>query len=210
MDLLLQGFLIGATLTVMIGPITFTILDASLARGTGHGVIAALGMWCSDFMFITLCYFGAQPLRMTMQSNEMTQFAGTIGGCVLIGIGVIIWRSRTQKTQIPSGRKVWRISGDWLRGFVVNTFAPFSFVFWPTVTFTIVLPRASSTGHAMLFYVGVMASIMAGDTLKAMFAGWINKRISNKAHYRLRILLAILFVLAGIVVLGKVVWQTLQ
>jgi hypothetical protein len=55
-----------------------------------------------------------------------------------------------------------------------------------------------------------MASILAGDTLKAIFAGWINTRISDRTHYRLRILLAVLFVLAGVLVLGKVIWQVTQ
>ena len=59
----------------------------------------------------------------------------------------------------------------------------------------------------MLFYVGVMASIMTGDTLKAVFAGWINKRISDKTLQLLRSVLAVLFVIAGLVVLGRVVWH---
>jgi arginine exporter protein ArgO len=73
MDLFLQGLLIGATLTVMIGPITFTILETSLTGGISHGIATATGMWSSDILYISLCYFGAQTLRETMQSAEMTQ-----------------------------------------------------------------------------------------------------------------------------------------
>jgi len=210
MDLLVQGLLIGLTLTVLVGPITFTILDSSLARGATHGVIAASGMWFSDLLFITACYFGAQPLRLFMQSEDTSRIAGLVGGSVLIVIGIFVWRSRTEQNTERVSKKWFKAAGDWVRGFIVNTFAPFSFVFWSTVTLTIVLPNATSLGHAAMFYIGVMASIMAGDTLKAVFAGWVSHRVSNRVIYRSRTVLAVLFIGAGLVVLGRVVWYAVQ
>ncbi len=207
MDLFLQGLLIGATLTVMIGPITFTILDASLSGGISHGIATATGMWCSDVLYISLCYFGAQQLRDTMQSAEMTQVIGTIGGLILICIGLFIWLSRRQRERKVPRHKILHYSGHWLRGFVVNTFAPFSLIFWPTVTLTIVLPKATSTPHASTFYIGVLSSIVIGDILKSFFAGWISHRISVVTIMQIRTGLAVLFVLVGLFSLGRVVWE---
>lgn len=209
MDLFLQGLLIGATLTVMIGPITFTILEASLSGGTSHGIATATGMWCSDILYISLCYFGAQQLRETLQSAEMTQIIGTIGGCILICIGLFIWKSRRKKERPVPRHKILHYSGHWLRGFVVNTFAPFSLLFWPTVTLTIVLPKAISTPHASSFYIGVLSSIMIGDMFKSVFAGWINHRVSIVTIMQIRVGLAVLFVVVGLFSLGRVVWEIL-
>lgn len=207
MDLFLQGLLIGATLTVMIGPITFTILDSSLSGGTTHGLAAAMGMWCSDALFISLCYFGAQTLRRSMQSDETTQAAGIIGGCVLIGLGAFIWYARTHQTRQSPHRRIVHLSGHWVRGFLVNSFAPFSLVFWPTVTLTIVLPKTGSGAHASAFYLGVMSMIMLGDTLKAVFAGWISRRISGVMMFRLRTGLALLFMSAGVFFIARALWS---
>ena len=207
MDLLLQGLLIGATLTIMIGPIALTILDSSLSGGISYGITTALGMWVSDAIYISLCYFGAQQLRDALQSVEMTQLIGIIGGCVLIVVGVFIWVMRKRREKERDPHKFLHYSGHWLRGFVVNTFAPFSLVFWPTVTLTIVLPNATSTTHASLFYAGVMTSIVTGDVLKAVFAGWISHRISEKLITQLRTGLAALFVLLGLFSIGRVLWQ---
>lgn len=207
MDLFLQGLLIGATLTVMIGPITFTIMEASLSGGTLHGIVTAIGMWCSDILYISLCYFGAQQLRETLQSAEMTQIIGTIGGCILICIGAFIWRARREKEKHVPRHKILHYSGHWLRGFVVNTFAPFSLLFWPTVTLTIVLPKAVSTTHASSFYIGVLSSIMIGDMFKSVFAGWISHRISVVTIMQIRVGLAVLFVVVGLFSLGRVLWE---
>jgi threonine/homoserine/homoserine lactone efflux protein len=208
-DLLLQGLLIGATLTIMIGPITFTILVSSLTGGISYGITTATGMWVSDVLYISLCYFGAQQLRDVLQSAEMTQVIGTVGGCVLIAIGVFIWISRKRKEKERDPHKLLHYSGHWIRGFIVNTFAPFSLVFWPTVTLTIVLPKAISTSHASSFYAGVMTSIVIGDALKSVFAGWISHRISGVMIMQIRTGLAVLFVLVGLFSLGRVVWEVL-
>jgi threonine/homoserine/homoserine lactone efflux protein len=208
MDLFLQGLIIGATLTVMVGPITFTILDASLTRGVRFGIVTAFGMWCSDILYILLCYLGAQQLRLSFQSPEAGQWIGVLGGIILITIGVFIWRSRRNQETIEDTRhKLLHYTGHWFRGFVVNTFAPFSLFFWPTVTLTIVLPTALTSGHASAFYIGVMSSIMAGDMLKAVFAAWISQRIAQNTLVQIRTGLAFLFVVIGLFSLGKVVWE---
>lgn len=191
----------------MIGPITFTILEASLTGGITHGIATATGMWSSDVLYISLCYFGAQTLRETMQSDEMTQLIGTIGGCILICIGIFIWRSRKKREQTIPKNKILHYTGHWLRGFVVNTFAPFSLVFWPTVTLTIVLAESRSTLHASSFYGGVMTSIVLGDILKSVFAGWISAHISPMRIMQLRTAIAVLFVGVGLFSLGRVVWE---
>ncbi len=206
-NLLLEGMLIGATLVVMIGPITFTILDASLSGGIPRGAVTAFGMWCSDALYIGLCYFGAQQLRLSMQSEDTVQMVSLIGGVVLITIGVLIWTGRHRLQSVRRRHPVVQLPGHWLRGFMVNTFAPFSIFFWPTVTLTLVIPRAVSTAHAASFYVGVMAVIITGDMLKTVFAAWISRRIPPSVVVKIRVLLALLFLVAGVVVLGRVLWN---
>ena len=124
-DLFLQGLMIGMTLTVMVGPITFTILDASLSRGVIYGIITAFGMWCSDLLYIFLCYFGAQQLRSFLQSAEASHWIGIIGGLILIIIGAVIWLTRKKSEEIAdTPHRILYYTGHWFRGFVVNTFAP--------------------------------------------------------------------------------------
>ncbi len=190
----------------MIGPITFTIVDASLDGGIPSGIAAASGMWCSDFLYIIVCYCGAQQLSISLQDPEATHWVGLVGGCILIAIGLVIWMTR-KRHGIAKRRSIVHYSGHWLRGFVVNTFAPFTLFFWPTMTLTIVLPNATSVTHAASFYLGVMASIMAGDMLKATFAGWVRQKISQTVLKVLRSGLAVLFVGAGLFLLGRAIWE---
>lgn len=209
MDLLLEGFLLGATLTVMIGPITFTIVDASLSSGVSRGIVSAVGMWSSDVLYIVVCYSGARRLQTFLQSEGTAQWIGIIGGLILLGIGIVIWFSRHRQGMQKQRHVFLHYSGYYLRGFLVNSFAPFTLFFWPTVTLTIVLPKATSVMHASGFYIGVLASIMIGDTLKAIFAAWVRRYISTKRLVQIRVILAAVFVIAGAIALGKVVWNIL-
>jgi len=195
----------------MVGPITFTILDASLSRGVRYGITTAFGMWCSDLMYILLCYLGAQQLREFLQSPKASHWIGIIGGIILIIIGVVIWLSRRKAEEIQDTKhKILYYTGHWFRGFMVNTFAPFSLFFWPTVTLTIVIPGALSHSHAAGFYIGVMLSIVAGDILKSVFAAWISHKIAPGTVIQLRTGLAALFVAVGMFSLGKVAWEVFQ
>jgi hypothetical protein len=91
---------------------------------------------------------------------------------------------------------------------VVNTFAPFSLLFWPTVTLAIVIPKANSIPVAFAFYAGVMSSIMSGDILKAVFSGWVRQKISSGILTNIRTGLAALFAIAGLFFIGRVIWES--
>ncbi|MDX1477257.1 MAG: LysE family transporter, partial [Saprospiraceae bacterium] len=83
MSHVLLGLGIGFSLTLMIGPITFTILDSSLSRGWRAGVLAGLGMWISDIIYITLCYLGGRQVIDSIQREGVDSWMGVVAGAVL-------------------------------------------------------------------------------------------------------------------------------
>ncbi|MEN9414305.1 MAG: hypothetical protein RLZ62_609, partial [Bacteroidota bacterium] len=52
--MLLKGVLLGISLSFMVGPLLFSVVEASIVRGFRAGMAVAAGIWSSDFLFIGL------------------------------------------------------------------------------------------------------------------------------------------------------------
>ena len=85
MNPLLQGILLGLTISVMPGPPLFTLLQTSVHRGLKSGFFLATGIFLSDITVVYLTFLGA--LQFINQKNNYI-IAGIIGGSILIGFGI--------------------------------------------------------------------------------------------------------------------------
>jgi threonine/homoserine/homoserine lactone efflux protein len=199
MEIFIQGFGIGLGLTIMVGPITLTIIDASLSDGWKAGIITAMSMWLSDLMYITGSYYGGKELvdRITMESMDVWLSLGA--GFILLTIGIVLWSLRNKKIDLSKNAPSFGHGiSHFFRGFLVNTFSPFTLLFWPTIIITIVFAEEMPMSKSTVFFAAIMLAIMTGDTLKATFAGWIRQRISPQYMRYTRSLIAGLFVAGGI------------
>ena len=77
METFFQGFGIGLGLTIMIGPITLTIIDASLSDGWKAGIVTAFAMWLSDLMFIAGIYYGGRELVDSLALDKVNIWVST-------------------------------------------------------------------------------------------------------------------------------------
>jgi len=195
----IQGFGIGLGLTIMVGPITLTIIDASLADGWKAGIITAMAMWISDLIFITGSYFGGKELVERITMDKMDVWLSFGAGAVLLTIGIILWSLRNKEIDLTQNAPTFGHGlGHAFRGFLVNTFSPFTLLFWPTIIITIVFAEEMPKSQSILFFVAIMLAIMSGDILKATFAGWLRQRISSQYMRYTRTLIAFFFAAGGI------------
>lgn len=199
MENLIQGIIIGLSLTIMVGPITLTIIDASLADGWKAGMISAGAMWMSDLAIIALIYFGGQEVMDRLTVGGLSAWVSFAAAVILFTIGVVLWFLRNKKIDLSqSSPKPGHMAGHAIRGFLVNTFSPFTLIFWPTLIAGKVLSTEMTPMGSKLFFTGIMGALITGDTLKAFFAHWIRQRISDKYMRYTRVIIATAFILGGL------------
>lgn len=204
MDSIIQGFGIGLGLTIMVGPITLTIMDASLADGWKAGIITAMAMWLSDLMFITVSYYGGRELMERIALDQMDIWLSFGAGAVLLTIGIALWSTRNKKLDLSkSTPSLVHGVGHAVRGFVVNTFSPFTLLFWPTIILSMVFSQEMPKSESILFFAAIMLAIIGGDILKALFASWLRQRISTQYMRYTRALISFLFAAGGIYMAAK-------
>jgi len=177
MQYAIEGIALGLMLTIMLGPILIALVQTSLENGGTAGIAVGFGIWISDFIIIFSSYFALNLIGDIVQGGGFRYWLGLVGGLILIffGIGAIL-----KKVKIGPEKKYFtakNYAGFWLKGFLVNTINPFTFIFWLGVISTYVIARKISNGQAFVFLGSIMATIMITDTLKVLLAKTIKSKM---------------------------------
>ena len=205
-EAVISGIGFGLVLTFLTGPVFFALIKTSIEKGFHAGIALALGVVCSDMVFVGAILFGSQYFDISTADKI---HAGEIGSAVLFTIGVyyIFKKAKINYTNtVPT--KLHR-AGYFLKGFVMCIFNPTILFHW-----TIVIGAASTVYHQGVHNRAIKIGIMfltilivqfGMDTTKAFYADKLRDRISVKFVHRLNQVAGIALIIASMVILDKLV-----
>ncbi len=179
MQYILEGALFGLTLSILLGPIFIALTQSSIEKGYKAGLSVGAGIWVSDFLFIALTYEFVHRITHIVNGEYFQLSMGIIGGIVLISFGIYSLFSKLKElspTEI-SGAKSYL--GFFMKGFLVNTINPFTFIFWISVITTYVLARKVTGWDSIAFLGSILAVIIITDSLKVFLAQLLRKRLKS-------------------------------
>jgi threonine/homoserine/homoserine lactone efflux protein len=203
MELLWNGIKFGLALSLLVGPIVFTLIQSSIEQGFRAGWTVGLGIWSSDFLYVTATYYGISYLVELTKWDGFEFFLGLIGGFILIsfGAGALILRPPAfDKFE----RKAVRYSSYlslWLKGFLINTLNPFTVFFWIGVSGMIFTEKSWGIGEARWFYGGMLASLIVTDTIKVALAKMIRPWLKPKYILWMRRIVGMALVIFGVILI---------
>lgn len=204
-DFVIKGAIAGLTLSFLIGPVFFAIVQAGVERGFRAGLALCSGIWLSDISIIALAYLGLSYILMIVQWEGFALWLGTVGGLVLMGFGIGSYMSRLP---LPDDSLHIRRRAPYLRlsarGFVVNVFNPFTIVFWLGLMSTIIAQSAKTGYQAVIFFITLLVVMMTFDILKIILSKTIRNWISPENVLRLRKGIGIGLFIFGVVLLVRV------
>ncbi len=174
LDAVIKGVLTGITVSFLIGPIFFALMELTIRKGWRSGIFYVWGVILSD---IFLIYF----LYRLMQYFDFTQYKfyiGLIGGAVLMVFGALTYYSRSDMQAVHI-ENIRTYIGALLKGVTINLLNPFVVVWWIGVHTTIkafdyALPEQLG------FYCSVLFMVFLFDLVKIRFAYYLKKRL--QAH----------------------------
>jgi threonine/homoserine/homoserine lactone efflux protein len=206
---LLKGILFGFTLTILLGPIFFSLVQTGLERGLRMGLAMCLGIFTSDLIFILAVYFGVSKVVEVTEIEGFEIWAGITGGMILLSTGLYtLLRKRPDMELI---RRQKNLSASYLlnftKGFLINTINPFTFFFWISVMTAIVLKEGYSPQSALQFFAGVMSVIIVSDVLKVVMAKYISKKLKPLHVLWLSRISGCALIIFGIVLMVRVLVQ---
>ena len=206
MQYFFEGVQLGLVLSILVGPIVFVLIQASLEQGARAGTMVGAGVWVSDLLFILAVYFGVSYVSEITEWPGFEFTLGAIGSVILIVFGVFSLftkppRFDSVKGIIPQKASYFTL---WLKGFLVNTINPFTVFFWIGVMSTFVLQRDLDGDNASVFFGAILGTIIVTDVLKVLLAKKIRKRIKRTHFIWLRRISGIALIIFGIVLLIRV------
>lgn len=184
----------------MLGPIFVALTQTAIEKGARAGLTVGLGIWISDFLFIYFSYLFISKVDALVQDNVFKYWMGVVGGFILITFGIAMTLKKIQQIK---GEKFTAKNylGFWLKGFLVNTVNPFTFIFWLGVISSKVIGAEMNESEAYIFLSAILATIIFTDTVKVVGAKAIrNKLQPNHIQWISRVAGAAL-VISGLVLL---------
>jgi len=198
MEIILDGIKFGVVLAFLIGPVFFTIIQASVERGFWHGVMVTLGVSLSDIIYVTICYFG---LVQFINDPQFRIWMAYVGGGILIVFGLyhLFVKSQTKnKEQFEQDQKkpIYRY---FIKGFIINGLSPSVLMFWVgTISLASIDFGYTKGSQFFIFFSSLLITVLLTDILKAYLAGKLRALVTARFMKIMNIILGIALIFLGV------------
>lgn len=177
MQYIFEGLLFGLFLSISLGPIFIALTQTAIERGGKAGLTVGAGVWISDFLFVFVSYYFIRRISETVESDAFQFWMGISGGIVLIAFGLTAFFKKVNIDFSTRKHEYKDYIGFWLKGFLVNTINPFTFLFWLTTISTYIIGREINTTEALLFLGSILFMIIFSDCCKIFLAKAIRTKL---------------------------------
>ena len=226
MPIFLKGVLLGFSLSFLIGPLLFTLVQAAIERGQKAGLAVAAGIWASDLFFVFAVLFFVEKIQNFTAGPGFSKWAGLVGGLLLIGFGLVNFIKKKVaglpaaegfqpetpsaceglRPETPLARESLRpetphLGAHFTKGFLINSINPFTVFFWLGITGTVIVPNRWGAGETLIFFAGMLGTLVATDVLKVFLCKKIAHWLTAAHVKNVRIFIGFGLVIFGIVLI---------
>ncbi len=194
---LIEGMILGLTLSIMLGPALFSLIQTSIHRGLYRGIILAIGIFLSDLSLVWLCNLGAAQV---FGDNRNSILVGTIGGAILVAFGIVTYLRRVQLETdqlMDSIRKPGPMTYI-VKGFLLNFANPFVWLFWVSVMVTVSASYGAGSFNVKLFFAGALLTVLITDFLKVVVAHQLKRYLKPRFIIAMNHVVGIMLVIFGV------------
>ena len=183
-----DGLALGMGLAVLLGPIFVALTQTSIEYGGRAGLTVGTGIWISDILIVSIIFFFVNKISNIIQDGTFQYWMGLLGGFILIVFGISAMVKKVELTYERQSFSARNYAEFWLKGFVVNTINPFTFVFWISVISTYIIGKKASVAQVWVFLGTILITIVITDSLKVIMAKFLKQKLTgDKVQWIIRI-----------------------
>lgn len=198
MEAVFNGVVYGLLLSVLVGPVFFTLIQTSIERGFKSGVYVAIGISLSDALCIAIAYLGISNL---LDSPEFKRNLSYFGGAMLICFGIYYLFIKNRKAVIfnPAHIEERRPIRLMAKGFVINGFNPMVLFFW-IATIGVATGQFGYTTHgkAITFFCAIIVTVFGTDVLKAKLSDKLRQLLTARTVKLMNFIVGIVMLVFGL------------
>ncbi len=197
MSPIFEGMIWGLGLALAsFGPSFFYLINLGIQKGFKAAASFAFGIAISDVVLLFVIVKGLGDVLSNRTFQEFFCIFAAIG-VVIVGIFYLLKKPRqlrknNSNTDILKSTYFLLI----LKGFSISVFNPFSIILWITVSSTVI---GENTGvfskiDFEMFFIGLIATILTIDVLKAYFSNWLGNVITFRVLFFVNKGIGLLFI----------------
>jgi threonine/homoserine/homoserine lactone efflux protein len=192
---LTKGIIFGLTLSMMVGPAFFSLIQTSITKGFKSGAHLAIGISISDILMVFIAWYGISSLFETVQAQRILS---VVGGLVLMGFGVY---AATRKHIAVPKRNIEAVTRYRFRymakGFVFNIANPSIWIYW-LIPISVATSAYITKSNQMLFLISILVTCLCCDMLKCAIAHQLKQFMTDKVLTIINRVVGCILVLFGI------------
>ena len=199
MEALLKGIVSGITVSFLIGPIFFALVELTISKGWRSGLFYIFGVLISDVVLI----YAVETILIQFSFDNIKSHVGLVGGILLIIFGMVTFfaKASTQATNITNIKTLFQ---SFLKGVTINIFNPFVTIWWITMYSTISIYYNSNTDK-IFFYFGILLIVFLFDLLKMRFAYYLKQHLTLDKLLIVKKIVGVCLFIFGVVMIFKVI-----
>lgn len=186
---LLEGFLIGLATLLVVGPVVFILINATIKSGFKSGLGVSLGIFLSDVLYASIIsFFG---IRILQENEFLNNYLSIIGFTILFGFG-FFYILKTKNIELKNKVSNLTHFQNFIKGFSVNFFNPFVLGFWILIT-KYGFEKYQENGIYFLF--SIVFGILTIDIVKVILAKKLTPLLNSKKIFLIYKISGILMIL---------------
>ncbi len=215
----LEGVIIGLSLALIMGfgPAFFTLIQTSISRGFKSAMFLDLGIILNDIFIVALMMM--TNVQFNINNRENVVYGGIAAGIILIIFGIYTFLLSPEKIMHISENNNQKINNmnekfvdkpKWYifltKGFVINIFNPFVWIFWVTCVATASSNFSGNKYSMIIFFLGVFATVLFFDILKAAGAYSLKRFFTEKMMKIMNQIIGIILIIFGLYIAVRVIF----
>lgn len=199
MEALLKGIITGVTVSFLVGPIFFALVELTISKGWKSGLFYIFGVLVSDVFLI----YAVEKILIKFPFNDIKTQIGLIGGVLLIIFGVVTFYTKAsiQSANITNIKTLFQ---SFLKGVTINVSNPFVTIWWITMYSTISINYVLISDK-ILFYFGILFMVFLFDLLKMRFAYYLKQNLTIDKLILLKKIVGVCLFIFGLVMIIRVI-----
>ncbi len=190
---------LGITLSFLIGPVFFVLLETGATKGARAAIVLDLGVIFADILFIAIAFLGSYKL-MTQLANHPALYS--LGGMIMMVYGIItIIRKSTKESlenktelEIPKNNYL----GLFVKGFLLNFINIGVLAFWLAMIVIFTPKLDFNVFRIIAFFGGILTGYFLVDLAKIFLAKQFKSKMTRERVIHIRKVIGIVLLIAGI------------
>jgi threonine/homoserine/homoserine lactone efflux protein len=174
-----DGFFIGLGLSILLGPVFFTLIQTSMNRGLIPAIFLSIGISLSDLFCIAIVLIGLNSIDL---NDTIKLYIGFFGGIVLIlfGLSMVFKNKENRIESINNFTSKDRLKFI-LKGFFLNALNPSVILFWIATVTLVTIELKYDMIEVVVLFLTTIVTIFTSDILKSFLAkkiaGFLTKKV---------------------------------